>query len=326
MNASSSARAESAITSSESLTLTGVEFFGCAPRSAAADSRPSKSASVVGRRRDNATANAAATVLTVHVADPTGYGRVIRDKDDRVARIVEHADANANGDQHVYDHAHQHTRAYKHAQEYARADEHAHQYARAYEHAHQYARGDEHAHQYARGYEHAHQYARADEHAHQHARPDEHAHQHPRADEHAHQHAHGNSDSDEHRGVYRHAHRYPDSDPNADRHDRAHEHGDRHADAYQHTDTDADGRAVRYARGDGDADVRDPASRCRWRRVGVDPGSDEGGAVLRATEPAGAGGVRSGRRRADQHPGPDPDGQGVRPARDELSVAGHRAY
>jgi bifunctional UDP-N-acetylglucosamine pyrophosphorylase/glucosamine-1-phosphate N-acetyltransferase len=37
--------------------------------------------------------DAAATVLTVHAADPTGYGRVIRDKDDRVARIVEHADA-----------------------------------------------------------------------------------------------------------------------------------------------------------------------------------------------------------------------------------------
>ena len=37
--------------------------------------------------------DAAATVLTAHVADPTGYGRVIRDKDDRVARIVEHADA-----------------------------------------------------------------------------------------------------------------------------------------------------------------------------------------------------------------------------------------
>ena len=37
--------------------------------------------------------DAAATILTVHVADPTGYGRVIRDKDDRVARIVEHADA-----------------------------------------------------------------------------------------------------------------------------------------------------------------------------------------------------------------------------------------
>ncbi|HET9728018.1 MAG TPA: bifunctional UDP-N-acetylglucosamine diphosphorylase/glucosamine-1-phosphate N-acetyltransferase GlmU, partial [Acidimicrobiia bacterium] len=32
-------------------------------------------------------------ILTAHAADPTGYGRVIRDKDDRVARIVEHADA-----------------------------------------------------------------------------------------------------------------------------------------------------------------------------------------------------------------------------------------
>jgi bifunctional UDP-N-acetylglucosamine pyrophosphorylase/glucosamine-1-phosphate N-acetyltransferase len=36
---------------------------------------------------------AAATILTARVADPTGYGRVIRDKNDRVARIVEHADA-----------------------------------------------------------------------------------------------------------------------------------------------------------------------------------------------------------------------------------------
>src|SRR6478752_1473008 len=40
--------------------------------------------------------DAAATVLTVNAADPTGYGRVIRDKDDRVARIVEHADADAD--------------------------------------------------------------------------------------------------------------------------------------------------------------------------------------------------------------------------------------
>ena len=38
--------------------------------------------------------DAAATVLTVRVDDPTGYGRVIRDKDDRVARIVEQADGN----------------------------------------------------------------------------------------------------------------------------------------------------------------------------------------------------------------------------------------
>ena len=37
--------------------------------------------------------DAAATILTCTRRDPTGYGRVIRDKDDRVARIVEHADA-----------------------------------------------------------------------------------------------------------------------------------------------------------------------------------------------------------------------------------------
>ena len=37
--------------------------------------------------------DAAATILTARASDPTGYGRVIRDKDDRVARIVEHADA-----------------------------------------------------------------------------------------------------------------------------------------------------------------------------------------------------------------------------------------
>jgi bifunctional UDP-N-acetylglucosamine pyrophosphorylase/glucosamine-1-phosphate N-acetyltransferase len=37
--------------------------------------------------------DAAATLLTAHVADATGLGRVVRDNDDRVARIVEHADA-----------------------------------------------------------------------------------------------------------------------------------------------------------------------------------------------------------------------------------------
>ncbi len=39
--------------------------------------------------------DAAASVLTAHVADPTGLGRVVRDKDDRVASIVEHPDATA---------------------------------------------------------------------------------------------------------------------------------------------------------------------------------------------------------------------------------------
>jgi bifunctional UDP-N-acetylglucosamine pyrophosphorylase/glucosamine-1-phosphate N-acetyltransferase len=37
--------------------------------------------------------NAAATVLTANLADPTGYGRVIRQEDGSVSRIVEHKDA-----------------------------------------------------------------------------------------------------------------------------------------------------------------------------------------------------------------------------------------
>jgi bifunctional UDP-N-acetylglucosamine pyrophosphorylase / glucosamine-1-phosphate N-acetyltransferase len=37
--------------------------------------------------------DAAATILTARLPDPTGYGRVVRDKDDRVARVVEDADA-----------------------------------------------------------------------------------------------------------------------------------------------------------------------------------------------------------------------------------------
>jgi len=37
--------------------------------------------------------DAACTILTARVPDPTGYGRVVRGKDDRVQRIVEEADA-----------------------------------------------------------------------------------------------------------------------------------------------------------------------------------------------------------------------------------------
>jgi bifunctional UDP-N-acetylglucosamine pyrophosphorylase / glucosamine-1-phosphate N-acetyltransferase len=37
----------------------------------------------------------ACTLLTARLDDPTGYGRVVRDKDGRVRRIVEHRDANA---------------------------------------------------------------------------------------------------------------------------------------------------------------------------------------------------------------------------------------
>ncbi|MBU6313393.1 MAG: NTP transferase domain-containing protein, partial [Actinomycetales bacterium] len=42
---------------------------------------------------EHASTAATATVLTARVADPTGYGRVIRDDTGRLARIVEHKDA-----------------------------------------------------------------------------------------------------------------------------------------------------------------------------------------------------------------------------------------
>ena len=38
----------------------------------------------------------AATVLTARVADPTGYGRIVRAEDGSVAAIVEHRDATAD--------------------------------------------------------------------------------------------------------------------------------------------------------------------------------------------------------------------------------------
>jgi bifunctional UDP-N-acetylglucosamine pyrophosphorylase/glucosamine-1-phosphate N-acetyltransferase len=51
---------------------------------------PTLAALVRGHRQ----AQAAATVLTAELADPTGYGRIVRGKDGRVARIVEQGDAN----------------------------------------------------------------------------------------------------------------------------------------------------------------------------------------------------------------------------------------
>ena len=54
--------------------------------------RPETLAELVGAHRDS---GAAATVLTARLTDPTGYGRVARDKAGRVTRIVEHRDAAA---------------------------------------------------------------------------------------------------------------------------------------------------------------------------------------------------------------------------------------
>jgi bifunctional UDP-N-acetylglucosamine pyrophosphorylase/glucosamine-1-phosphate N-acetyltransferase len=52
--------------------------------------RPPTLAALVRAHRQ---ADAAAGVLTAMIEDPTGYGRIVRDKHDRVARIVEHGDA-----------------------------------------------------------------------------------------------------------------------------------------------------------------------------------------------------------------------------------------
>ena len=52
--------------------------------------RPSTLAALVRAHRSS---DAAATLLTARLADPTGYGRIVRAKGGDVARIVEHADA-----------------------------------------------------------------------------------------------------------------------------------------------------------------------------------------------------------------------------------------
>lgn len=52
--------------------------------------RPGTIAKLVAAHRE---ADAACTVLTARLDDPRGYGRVLRGKDNRVARIVEQADA-----------------------------------------------------------------------------------------------------------------------------------------------------------------------------------------------------------------------------------------
>src|SRR5579884_749845 len=52
--------------------------------------RPPTLAALVRAHRE---AHAAGTVLTAQLSDPTGYGRIVRAKDNRVARIVEQVDA-----------------------------------------------------------------------------------------------------------------------------------------------------------------------------------------------------------------------------------------
>ncbi|MBV8690109.1 MAG: bifunctional UDP-N-acetylglucosamine diphosphorylase/glucosamine-1-phosphate N-acetyltransferase GlmU [Actinobacteria bacterium] len=52
--------------------------------------RPATLAALV---RTHRAADAAATILTARIEHPTGYGRIVRGKDDRVRRIVEEADA-----------------------------------------------------------------------------------------------------------------------------------------------------------------------------------------------------------------------------------------
>ena len=52
--------------------------------------RPETIAALVDTHRAT---DAACTLLTARVSDPTGYGRVVRGRDERVERVVEHADA-----------------------------------------------------------------------------------------------------------------------------------------------------------------------------------------------------------------------------------------
>ncbi|HET9689950.1 MAG TPA: sugar phosphate nucleotidyltransferase [Acidimicrobiales bacterium] len=52
-----------------------------------------RGATIAGLVAEHRRSGAAATLLSARVADPTGYGRVVRGKGDRVVRIVEQADA-----------------------------------------------------------------------------------------------------------------------------------------------------------------------------------------------------------------------------------------
>ncbi len=50
-------------------------------------------ATLVSLMSDHASSSASATVLTAHLTDPTGYGRIVREAEGAVNRIVEHKDA-----------------------------------------------------------------------------------------------------------------------------------------------------------------------------------------------------------------------------------------
>ncbi len=52
--------------------------------------RPETLAALVAKHAET---GAAATVLTAHLDDPTGYGRIVRGREERVVRVVEQADA-----------------------------------------------------------------------------------------------------------------------------------------------------------------------------------------------------------------------------------------
>ena len=54
--------------------------------------RPSTLAALVDRHRST---DAACTILTAELDDPTGYGRIVRGRDDRIGRVVEQADCTA---------------------------------------------------------------------------------------------------------------------------------------------------------------------------------------------------------------------------------------
>ncbi len=52
-----------------------------------------RAATVAGLVAEHRISGAACTILTARMSDPTGYGRIVRGRDDRIERIVEHADA-----------------------------------------------------------------------------------------------------------------------------------------------------------------------------------------------------------------------------------------